>query len=126
MDIGDWWATGDVVSKSQRGLSTKAHTVEQSLLLNKGSDLNKFLNNEFPKRALEMKFLGVSNHDSHNCVRDKLTSDIITKFENFKLFYLKSSLRSSDLPLTFLCSIVMDFSLPCLLATAILDSFSLF
>ena len=42
------------------------------------------------------------------------------------LFYLKSSLRSSDLPLTFLCSIFAGFSLPCLLATAILDSFSLF
>ena len=42
------------------------------------------------------------------------------------LFYLKSSLRSSDLPLTFLCSIFMGFSLPRLLATAILDSFSLF
>ena len=37
------------------------------------------------------------------------------------LFYLKSSLRSSDLPLTFLCSIFTGFSLPCLLATAILD-----
>ena len=34
------------------------------------------------------------------------------------LFYLKSSLRSSDCPLTFLCSIFMGFSLPCLLATA--------
>ena len=32
------------------------------------------------------------------------------------LFYLKSSLRSSDLPLTFLCSIFAGFSLPCLLA----------
>ena len=42
------------------------------------------------------------------------------------LFFLQSSLRSSDLSLTFLCSIFMDFSLPCLLATAILDSFSLF
>ena len=42
------------------------------------------------------------------------------------LFYLKSSLWSLDLPLTFLCSIFMGFSLPCLLATAILDSFSLF
>ena len=41
-------------------------------------------------------------------------------------FYLKSSLRSSDLPLTFLCSIFVGFSLPCLLATDILDSFSLF
>ena len=39
---------------------------------------------------------------------------------------LKSSLWSSDLPLTFLCSIFAGFSLPCLLATAILDSFSLF
>ena len=39
------------------------------------------------------------------------------------LFYLKSSLWSSDLPLTFLCSIFTGFSLPCLLATAILDSF---
>ena len=38
----------------------------------------------------------------------------------------KSSLRSSDLPLTFLCSIFPGFSLSCLLATAILDSFSLF
>ena len=37
-------------------------------------------------------------------------------------FYLRSSLRSSDLPLTFLCSICVGFSLPCLLATAILDS----
>ena len=42
------------------------------------------------------------------------------------LFYLKSSLCSLDLPLTFLCSIFMGFSLPCLLATAILNSFSLF
>ena len=42
------------------------------------------------------------------------------------LFYLKFSLRSLDLPLTFLCSIFAGFSLPCLLATAILDSFSLF
>ena len=42
------------------------------------------------------------------------------------LFYLKSSLWSSDLPLTFLCSLFVGFSLPCLLATAILDSFSLF
>ena len=42
------------------------------------------------------------------------------------LFYLKSSsLWSSDLPLTFLCSIFAGFSLPCLLAIAILDSFSL-
>ena len=42
------------------------------------------------------------------------------------LFYLKFSLWSSDLPLTFLCSIFAGFSLPCLLATAILDSFPLF
>ena len=42
------------------------------------------------------------------------------------LFYLKSSLWSSDLILTFLCSIFAGFSLPRLLATAILDSFSLF
>jgi len=42
------------------------------------------------------------------------------------LFYLKSSLWSSDLPLTFLCSIFSSFSLSCLLANAILDSFSLF
>ena len=42
------------------------------------------------------------------------------------LFYLRSSLWSSDLPLTFLCSIFAGFSLPCLLATTILDSFSLF
>ena len=41
------------------------------------------------------------------------------------LFYLKSSLWSSDLSLTFLCSILLGFSLPCLLATAILDSFPL-
>ena len=40
--------------------------------------------------------------------------------------YLKSSLWSSDLPLTFLCSIFVGFSLPCLLATTILDSFPLF
>ena len=39
------------------------------------------------------------------------------------LFCLKSSLWSSDLPLTFLCSIFAGFSLPCLLATTILDSF---
>ena len=38
------------------------------------------------------------------------------------LFYLRSSRRSSDLPLTFLCCIFMGFSLPCLLATTILDS----
>ena len=75
LDIGVWWATGDVVLKSQGGPSINMHTVEQSLLLNKGRDLNKFLKNEFPKRALEMKFLGVANHDSHNCIRDKLTSD---------------------------------------------------
>ena len=42
------------------------------------------------------------------------------------LFYLKSSLQSLDLSLTFLYSIFRGFSLPCLLATAILDSFSLF
>ena len=42
------------------------------------------------------------------------------------LFYLKSSLQSSDLPLTFLCSIFAGFFFPCLLVTAILDSFSLF
>ena len=42
------------------------------------------------------------------------------------LFYLKSSLRSSDFSLTFLCSIFTGFSLSCLLATSILDSFSLF
>ena len=40
------------------------------------------------------------------------------------LFYLKSSLQSSDISLTFLCSIFMNFSLPCLLGTAVLDSFS--
>ena len=40
------------------------------------------------------------------------------------LFYPKSSLWSSDLPWTFLCSIFGGFSLPCLLATTILDSFS--
>ena len=33
----------------------------------------------------------------------------------FRLFCLKSSLWSSDLPLTFLCSIFAGFSLPCLL-----------
>ena len=38
------------------------------------------------------------------------------------LFYLKSLLRSLDLPLFYL----VGFSLPCLLATAILDSFFLF
>ena len=42
------------------------------------------------------------------------------------LFFLRSSLRSSDLPLTFLCSIFAGFSLPRLLATAILDSCFLF
>ena len=35
------------------------------------------------------------------------------------LFYLKSSLWSSDLSLTFLCSIFVGFSLPCLLATTL-------
>ena len=38
------------------------------------------------------------------------------------LFYLTSSLR----PWVFLCSIFAGFSVPCLLATAILDSFFLF
>ena len=33
------------------------------------------------------------------------------------LLYLRSSLSSSDLPLTFLCSIFVGSSLPCLLAT---------
>ena len=42
------------------------------------------------------------------------------------LFYLKSSLQSSYLPLTFLCSIFTGFSLPCLLATTIWDSYFLF
>ena len=42
------------------------------------------------------------------------------------LFYLRSSLWSSDLPLTFLCSIFAGFSLPYLLATAILDACFLF
>ena len=42
------------------------------------------------------------------------------------LFYLKSSLWSSDLSLTFFCSIFVLLSLPYLLATAILDCFSLF
>ena len=42
------------------------------------------------------------------------------------LFYQMSSLWSSDLPLTFLCSIFKGFSRPCLLATAILDSCFLF
>ena len=37
------------------------------------------------------------------------------------LFYLRSSLRSSDLPLFYFCGLF-----PCLLATAILDSFSCF
>ena len=37
-------------------------------------------------------------------------------------FYLRSSLQPSDL----LCSVFTGFSLPCLLATTILDSFSLF
>ena len=41
-------------------------------------------------------------------------------------FYLKSSLRPSNLPLTFLCSVFSGLSLPHLLATAILDSFSRF
>ena len=41
------------------------------------------------------------------------------------LFFLRSLIWSSDLPLTFLCSIFMGFSLPCLLATTFLDSFSL-
>ena len=42
------------------------------------------------------------------------------------LFYMKSSLPLLDLSLTFVCSIFVGFSLPCLLATTILDSFSLF
>ena len=42
------------------------------------------------------------------------------------LFYLRSSLWSSDLHLTFFCSIFEGFSLPGLLATAILDSCFLF
>ena len=42
------------------------------------------------------------------------------------LLYLRSSLQSSDLPLTFLCSIFMSFSLSCLLATAILNFCFLF
>ena len=42
------------------------------------------------------------------------------------LFYLRSSFQSSDLPLTFLCSIFAGFSLPCLLATTIVDSCFLF
>ena len=40
------------------------------------------------------------------------------------LFYLKSSLWSSDLPLTFLCSIFSGFSLPCLLLLLLLSHFS--
>ena len=44
--------------------------------------------------------------------------------QEYCLFYLRSSLRSWNLPLTFLCSIFTGFSLPCLLATAILDSVS--
>ena len=39
------------------------------------------------------------------------------------LFYLKSSLWSLDLPLTFLCSIFAGFSLPFLLATTIWTPF---
>ena len=42
------------------------------------------------------------------------------------LFYLRSSLWSSDLPLTFLCSIFAGFSLPCLLATNTLGSYFIF
>ena len=42
------------------------------------------------------------------------------------LFYLRSSLQSSDLPFTLLCSIFADFSLPYLLATDILASYFLF
>ena len=42
------------------------------------------------------------------------------------LFYLRSSLQSSDLPLTFLCSIFAGFPLPCLLATTILGFCFLF
>ena len=38
------------------------------------------------------------------------------------LFYLRSSLQSSDLPLSYF----VGFSLPCLLATTILDSYFLF
>ena len=41
-------------------------------------------------------------------------------------FYLKSSLWPLDLPLTLLCFTFAGFFLLCLLATAILDSFSLF
>ena len=44
----------------------------------------------------------------------------------FCLFCLKSSLWSSDLPLTFLCSIFVGFSLLHLLAISILDSCFLF
>ena len=49
-----------------------------------------------------------------------------------KLGFVWSAVQSEvlslvlDLPLTFLCCIFARFSLPCLLATAILDSFSLF
>ena len=42
------------------------------------------------------------------------------------LFCPRSSVQSPDLPLTFLCSIFTGFSLPCLLATTILDSCFLF
>ena len=42
------------------------------------------------------------------------------------LFYLKSSLRSLDHPLTFLCSIFAGFSFPYLLATTVLYSCFLF
>ena len=42
--------------------------------------------------------------------------------QEYCLFYLRSSLWSSDHPLTFLCSVFTGFSLPCLLATAILYS----
>ena len=42
------------------------------------------------------------------------------------LLYLRSSLWSSDCPLTCLCSIFTGFSLPCLLATTTLDSCFLF
>ena len=42
------------------------------------------------------------------------------------LFYLRSSFQSSELLLTFLCSIFKGFPLPCLLATAILDFCFLF
>ena len=43
-----------------------------------------------------------------------------------RLFCLRSSLWSSDLPLTFHCSIFAGFSLPCLLATNSLGSYFLF